>query len=70
MFCQIWTTPCPLPKSWLLVSYWHVINYSPFRFVFCMVGADPERRLRLCELVCLHKHTHTYTHLDRSVLSL
>lgn len=29
-----------------------------------MVGADPGRRLCLCELVCLHKHTymHAYTH--------
>lgn len=27
-----------------------------------MVGADPESRLCLCKLVCLHKHTHTHTH--------
>lgn len=54
----------PSPKISAVCLLLHVINYSTFRFGFCMVGADPGRRLCLCELVCLHKHTymHAYTH--------
>lgn len=52
----------PSPKILVVCLLLHIINYSTFRFVFCMVGADPERRLCLCELVCLHEHPHTHPH--------